>query len=144
VFWGDSYPYVAPNGAEAFGCISVSIHTLPLTGQYVFWGDSYPYVAPNGAEAFGWVSLYPYVAPNGADGYSGWISLFLSIRCPERGNMCFGWDTFFLSITSCPARGFVGIGNDIHKKCLCPARGFVGIGNQEDLFKLTDLMQSLG
>ena len=72
------------------------------------------------------------------------VSLFLSIRCPERGNMCFGWDTFFLSITSCPARGFVGIGNDIHKKCLCPARGFVGIGNQEDLFKLTDLMQSLG
>jgi len=27
------YPYVAPNGAEAFGCVSVSIHTLPLTGQ---------------------------------------------------------------------------------------------------------------
>ena len=49
------YPYVAPSGAEAFGCVSVSIHTLPLTGQRLLG-----------------------------------VSLFLSIRCPERGNMCFG------------------------------------------------------
>jgi hypothetical protein len=64
------YPYVAPSGAEAFGCVSVSIHTLPLTGQYVFWGDSYPYITPDGAEAFGWDS-YPYITPDGAEAFGG-------------------------------------------------------------------------
>gem|GEM_PF-5940065 len=75
------YPYVAPNGAEAFGCVSVSIHTLPRAGQYVFWGDSYPYITPNGAEAFGCVSVSIHTLPlTGQRLLRG--SLFLSIRCP--------------------------------------------------------------
>ncbi len=78
------YPYVAPSGAEVFGCISVSIPTLPLTGQYVFWGDSYPYVAPSGAVAFGCISVSIHTLPRAGQRLLG-VSLFLSIRCPERG-----------------------------------------------------------
>ena len=75
------YPYITPNGAEAFGCTSVSIHTLPLTGQYVFWGDSYPYITPNGAEAFGCVSVSIHTLPLTGQRLLG-VSLFLSLRCP--------------------------------------------------------------
>jgi len=89
------YPFVAPNGAEAFGCVSVSTHTLPLTGQR-FLGVSlflslrcpergrgfwvclcfYPYVAPNGAEAFGW-DTYPYITLTGQ--YVFWVGYLFSI-----------------------------------------------------------------